>query len=82
MEGGRLNAPSRCSYGVPTMKLSKVQDAYAFISEVLIKSTKKVEYLEREKLNIKKKSKEDVLPYACFENNSSKGVKDPCYFGE
>jgi hypothetical protein len=64
------------------MKLSKVQDAYAFISEVLIKSTKKVEYLEREKLNIKKKSKEDVLPYACFENNILRGVEHLGYFGE
>jgi hypothetical protein len=37
------------------MKLSKVQDMYAFLSEILVNSTKKVEYLEREKLNIKEK---------------------------
>ncbi len=46
---------SHCLYGVPTTKLSKVQEVYVFLSEILIKSTKKVEYLEREKLNIEEK---------------------------
>jgi hypothetical protein len=46
---------SCCPYGVPTTKLLRVQDVYAFINEILVKSTKKVEYLEREKLKIKEK---------------------------
>ncbi len=46
---------SCCLYGVPTTKLSRVQDVYAFLSEILVKSTKKVEYLEREKLKIEEK---------------------------
>ncbi len=51
---GRM-CTSHYPYGVPTTKLSKVQDMYAFLSEVLVKSTKKVEYFEREKLNIEEK---------------------------
>jgi hypothetical protein len=46
---------SRCSYGVPTTKLSRMQDVYAFLDEILVKSAKKVEYLEREKLKIEEK---------------------------
>jgi hypothetical protein len=46
---------SRCSYGVPTVKLSRMQDVYAFLGKILVESTKKVEYLEREKLKIEEK---------------------------
>ncbi len=38
----------RCPYGVPITK-------YAFLSEILVELAKKVEYLEREKLQIDEK---------------------------
>jgi hypothetical protein len=42
-------------HGVTTTELSRVQDVYAFLGEMLVKSTRKVEYLEREKLKIEEK---------------------------
>jgi hypothetical protein len=53
VEGGTNN--SRCPYGVPTTKLSKMQDVYAFLGKILFESTNKVEYLERENLKIEEK---------------------------
>ncbi len=57
---GRMNT-SHCPYGVPTTKLSRMQDVYAFLGKILVESTNKIEYLEREKLKI-----EEKIIHMCF----------------
>jgi hypothetical protein len=53
--GWKVERTSRYPYGVPPAKLSRMQDVYAFLGKIFVESTKKVEYLEREKLKIEEK---------------------------
>jgi hypothetical protein len=52
---------SHCPYGVPTTKVSRMQDVYVFLCKILVESTNKVEYLEKEKLKI-----EEKITWMCF----------------